>query len=242
MTLYFALPFLPGGNLEWFIVVMAALMVFGARLPEVVLRGVAQVMRVRAAIAKMWRDTGLEDELRRVRRDIEMSIPRDADFNVTKKPAVAAKAKGGETNDARAAAERAREAAAKHDRVGQESEGTESQDTETGSVDPDAHRRGAFELKPANDTIAHGDVYLDPPDLKPDPWSQDQVPGADRQEPGVVEDESSTYWDDSDAAWDDHEQEGAQGDATEPDLVDDEPDLGGSHFGAGVKKAPKGPA
>ncbi len=222
MTLYYAIPFLPGGNLEWIIVVMAALMVFGARLPEVVLRGVAQVMRIRQAIAKMWRDTGLEDELRRVRRDIEMSIPREADFAVkpaAKKPSVEGASKA-ESNDARAAAERAREVAAKNDRVAS----SDSPDSASApdSVDPDAHRRGEFELKPANDTVAHGDLYLDPPDLKPEPWARDQVPGADRQEPGTIEDEEPEV---------DAEPEG------EP-----EPDFTGSHFGAGVQSAPKDPS
>ncbi|MEM6571612.1 MAG: hypothetical protein AAF957_24585 [Planctomycetota bacterium] len=60
----------------------AALMIFGPRLPEVALRATAHVMRARRAVSKMWRDTGLEEELRRVRRDIELSVPRDADFDV----------------------------------------------------------------------------------------------------------------------------------------------------------------
>jgi len=67
---------------ELLVVVAAALMVFGSRLPDVALRAVAHVMRARRAVTKMWRDTGLEEELRRVRRDIEMSVPRAADFDV----------------------------------------------------------------------------------------------------------------------------------------------------------------
>lgn len=67
---------------ELLVVVAAALMVFGSRLPDVALRAVAHVMRARRAVSKMWRDTGLEEELRRVRRDIEMSVPRVADFDV----------------------------------------------------------------------------------------------------------------------------------------------------------------
>lgn len=67
---------------ELLVVVAAALMVFGSRLPDVALRAVAHVMRARRAVTKMWRDTGLEDELRRVRRDIEMSVPRAADFDI----------------------------------------------------------------------------------------------------------------------------------------------------------------
>jgi Sec-independent protein translocase protein TatA len=67
---------------ELLVVLAAALMVFGSRLPDVALRAVAHVMRARRAVTKMWRDTGLEEELRRVRRDIEMSVPRAADFDV----------------------------------------------------------------------------------------------------------------------------------------------------------------
>jgi Sec-independent protein translocase protein TatA len=68
--------------LEILVVGVAALLIFGPRLPEVTLRLVAHVMRARRAVTKMWRETGLEDELRRVRRDIELSIPRDADFDI----------------------------------------------------------------------------------------------------------------------------------------------------------------
>lgn len=67
---------------ELLVVAAAALMVFGSRLPEVALRAVAHVMRARRAVSKMWRDTGLEEELRRVRRDIELNVPRAADFDV----------------------------------------------------------------------------------------------------------------------------------------------------------------
>ncbi|MEM6671612.1 MAG: hypothetical protein AAF726_02140 [Planctomycetota bacterium] len=81
------------GSLNWLellVVAAAALMIFGSRLPEVSLRAVAQVMRARRAVSKMWRETGLEDELRRVRRDVELNIPREADFDIApKKPAPA---------------------------------------------------------------------------------------------------------------------------------------------------------
>ncbi len=71
---------------ELLVVVAAALMVFGSRLPDVALRAVAHVMRARRAVSKMWRDTGLEEELRRVRRDIEMNVPRAAEFDVASAP------------------------------------------------------------------------------------------------------------------------------------------------------------
>lgn len=83
------LPLAIFGSINWIellVIVAAALMIFGSRLPEVALRGVAHVMRARRAVSKMWRETGLEEELRRVRRDIELNIPRDADFDVKSPP------------------------------------------------------------------------------------------------------------------------------------------------------------
>ncbi len=57
--------------LELGVVLVVALMIFGRNLPEVAMRGAAHLMRLRKTVAKMWREAGLEDELRRVRRDIE---------------------------------------------------------------------------------------------------------------------------------------------------------------------------
>ncbi len=222
MTFYFAIPFLPGGNLEWIIIVMAALMIFGSNLPEVALRAVAHVMRFRRAVAKMWRDTGLEDELRRVRRDIEMSIPREADFDV-KEPL----SKAVQSNDARAAAERARETAERSARS--TLPGGEA-GLDGDSVDPDAHRSdthrsGGFRIEPADGTVAAGD--WDPePTPEPtqeaaslDPAVRDRTPGTDRQEPTSYEFEPE-------------EEPGPEPEAPEPDPEDD---FGGSHFGAGVR-------
>lgn len=144
------------GSLAWtevLVILAAALMIFGGNLPEVALRLVAQVMRARRAVSKMWRDTGLEDELRRVRRDIENNIPRDADFDL----------RPGKVNDARQAAERARLAAAQ---AKNESEGSRVVDGEANAadgaadgaghhdhlgydpeLDPDAERRETFSIE-----------------------------------------------------------------------------------------------
>ncbi|QDV09852.1 hypothetical protein Poly30_54120 [Planctomycetes bacterium Poly30] len=224
MNVYFAIPLLPGGNLEWLIVIMAALMIFGSRLPEVALRAVAHVMRIRRMIAKMWQDTGLEDELRRVRRDIELSIPREADFKV-KKPTTDAQ----KTNEARAAAERAREAAERNARNQVEAaKATEFTEADEPSVDPDAHRRGEFRLEPAEGIVGNGDwqpeedTGPDPgpaPSLDLDPARRDQIPGVDRQEPTTYYEEEP-YNDDEPAA----------------------PDLAGDRLGAGVKPPPAGEA
>ena len=227
MNFYFAIPFLPGGNLEWIIILMAALMIFGSNLPEVALRAVAHVMRFRRAVAKMWRDTGLEDELRRVRRDIEMSIPRAADFDIKESPSKAV-----EVNDARAAAERARETAERSARStmpgGAASELDGQGSTDIASVDPDAHRSGGFRLEPADGTVAAGDwsseasaessLGSSSEDFSLDRAVRDRTPGTDRQEPTTYETEPI--------------------EPIEPDSTrgpDPEEDLGGSHFGAGVR-------
>lgn len=65
------------GNLhmtELLVIALAALMIFGRRLPEVAMRGAAQVVRLRRSVTKMWREAGLEEELRKVRRDIDREV------------------------------------------------------------------------------------------------------------------------------------------------------------------------
>lgn len=62
------------GNLdlvEILVIAAGAVLVFGRRLPEVAMRGAAQVMRLRKMVSQTWREAGLEDELRRVRWDME---------------------------------------------------------------------------------------------------------------------------------------------------------------------------
>jgi Sec-independent protein translocase protein TatA len=67
------------GNLhmmELLVIALAALMIFGRRLPEVAMRGAAQVVRLRRSVTKMWREAGLEEELRKVRRDIDNEVDK----------------------------------------------------------------------------------------------------------------------------------------------------------------------
>ena len=160
------------GPLHWteiLIVLAAALMIFGGNLPEVALRLVAHFMRFRRAVAKMWRDTGLEDELRRVRREVENSIPREADFEV----------RPSKLNEARKAAERARLAAARErETSGAAALALESGDSgsltdsdgeiepvtrDTASFDPaqdpDADRRESYTFEPNEGAIATGDDF-----------------------------------------------------------------------------------
>ena len=65
------------GGVELLIVCIAGLLVFGKRLPEVAGQAGKQLVRVRRSIDTAWRETGMEKELRDVRRDIDAAIPRD---------------------------------------------------------------------------------------------------------------------------------------------------------------------
>jgi len=69
---------------ELALIVCVALLIFGGRLPEVAMRAAAQVMRARKVVTRMWREAGLEQELRRVQWDIERNMPRDSDYEVRK--------------------------------------------------------------------------------------------------------------------------------------------------------------
>tara|TARA_R110002072_G_scaffold10569_13_gene49152 strand:+ start:13182 stop:13559 length:378 start_codon:yes stop_codon:yes gene_type:complete len=55
------------------VIFASAVILFGRQLPEVTMRGVTQVMKLRRAVADMWRETGLQDELRRVRHEVDLA-------------------------------------------------------------------------------------------------------------------------------------------------------------------------
>jgi Sec-independent protein translocase protein TatA len=65
------------GGLELLIVCIAGLLVFGKRLPEVAGQAGKQLVKVRRSIDAAWRETGMEKELRDVKRDFDAAIPRD---------------------------------------------------------------------------------------------------------------------------------------------------------------------
>jgi Sec-independent protein translocase protein TatA len=65
------------GGLELLIVCIAGLLVFGKRLPEVAGQAGKQLVKVRRTIDAAWRETGMEKELREVKRDLDAAIPRD---------------------------------------------------------------------------------------------------------------------------------------------------------------------
>lgn len=72
----------PLGFSELILIGGVALLIFGGRLPEVAMRAAAQVMRARRVVMRMWREAGLEQELRRVQWEIERKMPRDADYDL----------------------------------------------------------------------------------------------------------------------------------------------------------------
>lgn len=52
---------------------VGAVLLFGKRLPEVAMRGAAQFVKLRRSVARMWRETGLDSELRRVQRELDQA-------------------------------------------------------------------------------------------------------------------------------------------------------------------------
>ena len=65
------------GGVELLIVLVAGLLVFGRRLPEVAGQAGRQLVKVRRSLDAAWRETGMEKELRDVKRDLDTAIPRD---------------------------------------------------------------------------------------------------------------------------------------------------------------------
>jgi len=66
------------GNLDLMEIVVigaGALMIFGRRLPEVAIRAATQIAKLRRSVAQVWREAGMEEELRKVRRNIEQDMP-----------------------------------------------------------------------------------------------------------------------------------------------------------------------
>ena len=67
------------GNLNvWELVVIfgVALMVFGKNLPQVAMQAAVRLGRLKRQLSQMWQEAGLEQELRRVQREVESSMPR----------------------------------------------------------------------------------------------------------------------------------------------------------------------
>ncbi|MBI5363525.1 MAG: twin-arginine translocase TatA/TatE family subunit [Planctomycetes bacterium] len=71
------------GNLdttELIVVVIAAVLIFGKRLPQVAAQAGAQIGKLRRQLDTAWRDSGVDKEVREVQRSIDTlrdAIPRD---------------------------------------------------------------------------------------------------------------------------------------------------------------------
>ena len=52
-----------------------ALLVFGKDLPRVLIRGLAHLTRLRRQLNDLWRQAGIEEELRKMRREVEQDMP-----------------------------------------------------------------------------------------------------------------------------------------------------------------------
>jgi Sec-independent protein translocase protein TatA len=65
------------GGSELLIVMAAALLVFGKRLPQVAGDAAKQLVKLRKSLDEAWRDTGMQQEILNVKRDLENAIPRD---------------------------------------------------------------------------------------------------------------------------------------------------------------------
>ena len=65
------------GGTELLLVFVAALLVFGKRLPQVAGDAAKQMAKLRRSLDEAWKDTGMEKEIQQVRRDLDAAIPRD---------------------------------------------------------------------------------------------------------------------------------------------------------------------
>lgn len=73
------LMFLAIGNLdltEVVVVLVVAIIVFGRNLPRVAARAAVQFGRARRSMQTLWRETGIEDEIRTVQAEIRDNVPR----------------------------------------------------------------------------------------------------------------------------------------------------------------------
>jgi Sec-independent protein translocase protein TatA len=65
------------GGTEILIVMVAGLLIFGKRLPQVAGDAAKQLVKLRRSLDEAWRDTGMQQEIQSVKRDLETAIPRD---------------------------------------------------------------------------------------------------------------------------------------------------------------------
>jgi Sec-independent protein translocase protein TatA len=75
---------------EAFVIAVVAVLIFGRRLPHAAGQAAAHVARARRALNELWRDSGLEQEMRSVQREIERARALEA---FSPRPAAGAEAR-----------------------------------------------------------------------------------------------------------------------------------------------------
>jgi Sec-independent protein translocase protein TatA len=65
------------GPFEFMIVLLVAILVFGRNLPSVAVQAASMVQKMRRSLSDLRRETGIDEELRRARRELDEAIPRD---------------------------------------------------------------------------------------------------------------------------------------------------------------------
>ena len=60
------------------LILVVAILVFGRDLPSAAVQAAATLQKLRRSLADMRRETGIDEELRRARREFEQAVPRDA--------------------------------------------------------------------------------------------------------------------------------------------------------------------
>lgn len=71
------LAFLNLGLTEMLLILVVAILVFGRNLPTVAVQAAAAVQKMRRSLVDLRREAGIDDELRRARREFEQAVPRD---------------------------------------------------------------------------------------------------------------------------------------------------------------------
>lgn len=57
---------------EGILIAIVAVLIFGKRLPQVAGQAAGHVGRARRALNELWRESGLEEEMRKVQRDVDL--------------------------------------------------------------------------------------------------------------------------------------------------------------------------
>lgn len=65
------------GMWEIALILVVAVLVFGRDLPSAAVQAAATLQKLRRSLADMRRETGIDEELRRARREFEQAVPRE---------------------------------------------------------------------------------------------------------------------------------------------------------------------